>query len=382
VENRAIQNTAKSQLISDAIEKDNLERVKKLINIELHQIPNTKDLLPIYKAAWERKWNILEFLLSNLEKSFSIESTPDKLIAHLGYALLDYIDNHLTPAPEMVKRFLNAGADLDNQFCLSKKGLLHVAAGRGLLEITKILLEAGCNINALDKDNHLPLYLAYDAGHEVCGEMLANYQRNKMMDMLLFSLILISDCNSKIYSLFAVPDVFFKIYEYGKNIFNDTEKKNGQKTRTLYTKNDFLLFEILNVLMAKLNTVHAKLTLHSAECAINESEKNNHSTKSLALFTFLKNTTNDKFMSLTAKAEAINDKVDTFVRYSNEKTHNQGAKSILKKYHLFSTACYRIEAMRQEKNYKAKQILLKEQEVKVIKIAKQEIPYVPDYRKK
>lgn len=61
---------------------------------------------------------------------------------------------------EFVKYILTQGPDLESVDHLDQQTALHIACCGRDFDIVRCLLEAGCVINPLDKDNHTPLYLA------------------------------------------------------------------------------------------------------------------------------------------------------------------------------------------------------------------------------
>ena len=59
-----------------------------------------------------------------------------------------------------IKQFLELGADLNLVDC----ALLHHATSNGYIEVTKLLLENGVNVNAQDKHQMTALHMASEKG--------------------------------------------------------------------------------------------------------------------------------------------------------------------------------------------------------------------------
>ena len=49
---------------------------------------------------------------------------------------------------------------------------LHIAATKGLVDMARVLLETGANVNALDADRNTPLHLAAKNGRLECARAL------------------------------------------------------------------------------------------------------------------------------------------------------------------------------------------------------------------
>jgi ankyrin repeat protein len=73
---------------------------------------------------------------------------------------------------EISRMLIDAGADLDIQDKWCSKTPLHEAASWGRLEIVRMLIDAGAKVNLQDKWDHTPLHLAANNGSVEIAKML------------------------------------------------------------------------------------------------------------------------------------------------------------------------------------------------------------------
>ena len=73
---------------------------------------------------------------------------------------------------EAVKRYLNAGGDLEAKGGGGKRTPLHGAAIEGHKEIAELLIAEGADVNAKDDDGWTPLFVAVGDGYKKIIELL------------------------------------------------------------------------------------------------------------------------------------------------------------------------------------------------------------------
>ncbi|KAJ9272423.1 hypothetical protein DTO212C5_1608 [Paecilomyces variotii] len=129
---------------------------------------------PIHQAAQNGHLETVQVLLD-----FGAKATPEE----------DSFDD-TTPSPfwlacgstngntDIVKLFLHHGADVNFSVASSGKKPLHAAAYRGHVDITRLLIERGCNVDAKEDDGWTALMLASQEGHLPLVNLLVEKSAN------------------------------------------------------------------------------------------------------------------------------------------------------------------------------------------------------------
>lgn len=180
-----------SQKLYKAVEKENFEKVKSLL--EKGEDPNeyySNGLFPLWRAAADNNYKITELLITNGAdvnqgtKAKSSESTPIEIPCQEGYIEIvkllvengadvnrkgyrDFtpiriaaMNDHL----EIVKYLAKNAANIDNKAMDGATPLEH-AASKGHFEIVKFLVEKGANINNKDAEEDFPIGEAAKYGY-------------------------------------------------------------------------------------------------------------------------------------------------------------------------------------------------------------------------
>jgi ankyrin repeat protein len=364
MESRAEQNKVKREMISKAIDDNNLEMVASLISNDLHaEIFGERKDIPIEDATFGKKWSIMNFLLRDCEEKYS-KFKPEQLSIirrGLGFALTAYLNIINFPDIEIVKSFLRLKANPEMKYG-SNTGFtaLHYAASKGLTDVLKLLLHSGYNVNAKSSDkNKLAIELAYENKHSDCVSLLSNYADYNKNAAIYFTLTCLTDKNSKLYPLLMSPDIFINHI-------------------LVHLKNK-LFWDVFSVYYNDIKNLPAKIDLIRSQCAVDEYFKYGkkagtalttngikiRSGTSVKLFTSLENTLDDNSITLTNKQSTIVDEINSYKEKGYGKRDCNGNK-ILYKYRLFQISQEpelniqsrenQVEIMKQE--FKEKKLLL------------------------
>lgn len=179
-----------SKSIHEAAGAGDLDAVKILVQQDptLVNQDDQYEWRPIFHAALRRQYEVVAYL---------IDQGAD-LSAHDGYVmhyagevpnnkeilslLVAYggLDGHTEPDGELARQFIYAvflantarvramlgvNSELVNKRYARGDQALHHASRNGDLEIAKVLLEFGADVNALTENDHFPLYCAAGHGH-------------------------------------------------------------------------------------------------------------------------------------------------------------------------------------------------------------------------
>ncbi len=330
MESRAEQNKVMREMISKAIDDNNLKMVVSLISNDLHaeKFGERKDI-PIEDAAFGKKWSIMKFLLRDIENKYS-KFKPEQLSIirrGLGFALTAYLHIINFPDIEIVKSFLRLKANPDMQYIAYTA--LHCAASKGLTDILKLLLHSGYDINVKTSNkNKLAIELAYKNKHSDCVSLLSNHADYNKNVAIYFALICLTDKNSKLYPLLMLPDIFIN------NILVHLTNK--------------LFWDVFSVYYNDINNLPTKMDLIRSQCAVDQYFKHgktagkslttfgihNRSEISVELFNSIKNKLNDNSIALTKKQSQIADDINKYKKNGYSKRNCKGNK-ILYKYRLF-----------------------------------------------
>jgi len=196
-----------SQSLFKAVEKGDLEKVKKVIeegeNVNAY---SEKGLFPLWRAAADNNYEMSELLINNgadVNQSINVppgNSTAIELPCQEGYLNIIklLVDNDaevnikgyhdFTPIRiaarnghvQIVKYLAQHGAEIDFRALDGATPLEH-AASKGHYEIVQFLIEKGANINNKDNDGDFALGEAAKRGYiEIIELLLANGADTKM----------------------------------------------------------------------------------------------------------------------------------------------------------------------------------------------------------
>jgi ankyrin repeat protein len=79
-----------------------------------------------------------------------------------------------SPSIEICQRLIEAGADL-NLKSLGGNTILHFMAGGGHIQIVRLLMENGANINAINDHDETPVSIALERGHHNVVDLINYY---------------------------------------------------------------------------------------------------------------------------------------------------------------------------------------------------------------
>lgn len=180
-----------SQKLYKAVEKENFEKVKSLL--EKEEDPNeynSNGLFPLWRAAADNNYEIAELLINNgadVNQGTKVSSSQSTAIAipcqegyleivellvknganvnHAGFRdftpiRIAAMNDHL----EIVKYLAANDANIDKKAMDGATPLEH-AASKGHFEIVKFLVEQGANINNKDKEGDFPIGEAAKYGY-------------------------------------------------------------------------------------------------------------------------------------------------------------------------------------------------------------------------
>jgi ankyrin repeat protein len=154
-------NESTSQLF-DAIKSLNVDKVEEAIK-------NGADV----NAKDYRNQTPMEYLMT-----FGSTEIAEVLINHqaeLKGALLEHAA-YGRGGSKMTKLLLDAGADVNEKTYGGYTPLL-IAAGRGYTDVVKVLLEAGADVFAVGESNTTAKNLAYSRGYSETAKLIAQYEK-------------------------------------------------------------------------------------------------------------------------------------------------------------------------------------------------------------
>lgn len=162
-----------NKLLLNAVERQDLEDIKKALDAGADINSRDEDgFTPLMNATWRPKTK--QFREDSVR--FLIEHGADV------NAVNEY--NHSAifwacwfASVQTVRFLINAGADVNVQHDNSGNTPLHIAHQRdeGNLEICKLLIEAGANVNAVNEDGYTPLLKALEDDEDFYPEEIAEY---------------------------------------------------------------------------------------------------------------------------------------------------------------------------------------------------------------
>jgi len=147
-----------------------LDEMQKILSTGVD--PNTQDgrgWCPLMWATAEGHKEIVDLLLEY--------GADPNVINYLGRSAIMYASNY--GFYEIAKALLERGAIPNPSKEFTDHPPLSAAADKGHLEVVKLLVEHGANVNHKGKDNKTALDISMEAGH---GEV-AKYLRNKMLEI-------------------------------------------------------------------------------------------------------------------------------------------------------------------------------------------------------
>ncbi|KAJ8622755.1 hypothetical protein MRB53_031284 [Persea americana] len=140
---------------------------------------NSKNLTPLHMcvSAWNvsvvRRW----VEVASLEEIDEAIDIPSSIGTALCMAAAPKKD-HETEGRELVRILLAAGADATAQETQHRRTALHTAAMANDIELVKIILDAGVDVNMRNAHNTIPLHVALARGAKLCVGLLLSAGAN------------------------------------------------------------------------------------------------------------------------------------------------------------------------------------------------------------
>lgn len=320
------QTQANSKALFSAIESNNIEIIKLLASPETQAAKNQNGKTPIMRAAELDNWEVVDFLLAEMETYKNFDNSTQN---QLGSVLLDYCTYQymdIKTRNSSVQRLLKFGAP--HTWHRQHNYPLHFAAKNGYKDIVYQLIEAGADLGIENANKKSPLQLAIDGNHIECIKLLSSFDKYKIeynlkknSDLIAFAVLILSDDQCILNQL--PNDIMKKICSYFKSNF---------------------LLETINLLAQGRSAISYKLTLISAQCALEAYEKIAgvhvpvdawvpsfvRSDESIHFFSETKKILADKNLPLKDKSRTINEMA---LKYN---TSNTNGRDLLRRFHLLS----------------------------------------------
>jgi ankyrin repeat protein len=183
----------------DAIRKNDIQKVEKILNSGIDINPSTKHWTPLMIAVLRSNITMVDMFLKKgayINARNNKGQTPLHIAARWG-------------KPEIVEYLIDKGANIEARDWLSWTPLMW-ASLRGREEVVKILLKYGADVNVIDIDKNTPLILAAWHGHKnVISLLLKNGADKRLKNIEGFTacdiarkkefneaLLLLGECNN------------------------------------------------------------------------------------------------------------------------------------------------------------------------------------------
>ena len=153
----------RSDYLHDAIEVNNVNIVKLLVNrgIDVNQIAKEENgtyyyegRSPLSLAVFKENAEIVKFLLLH-DADVNMDEEP------ILYTAVNWYDSYKKSSFNIIRLILDAGADIDVRYSGSTP--LITAIKKGYMDVVKLLIGYGADVNYADKKGKKPLYYAINS---------------------------------------------------------------------------------------------------------------------------------------------------------------------------------------------------------------------------
>ena len=153
----------RSDYLHDAIEVNNVNIVKLLVNrgIDVNQIAKEENgtyyyegRSPLSLAVFKENAEIVKFLLLH-DADVNMDEEP------ILYTAVNWYDSYKKSSFNIIRFILDAGADIDVRYSGSTP--LITAIKKGYMDVVKLLIGYGADVNYADKKGKKPLYYAINS---------------------------------------------------------------------------------------------------------------------------------------------------------------------------------------------------------------------------